>query len=225
MTEKIEIALLEEDSKQEVCWERMYQVVRPPTRGWVWRSGIWIGQEEDVAEDIVHDAVERLYKHMQRAEMGGVSPVEHPERMIIVIAHRCFLDRWRKDRRLVRFDQDNRLSLEYVVQATAVNPAEVALDIVFQGWLYVKIADIVSKRIPDKQRMALLRDLAQRMHFGHTPTSLQQAFADKGMDLERYRDWKSADKREQSQHASNLSLSYKRIEEWSNEALPLSLKS
>lgn len=217
MTEKLERTLSEGTRKREICWEKMYQVVRPLARRLVWRSGIWGGQEEDVAEDVVHDAIERLYRHMQRAEKGEVSPVEHPERMIIVIAQRCFLDRWRKDRRLVRFDSDDSLSLERVVQSAIINPAEVALDIVYQRWLYVKIADLVSKRIPDKQRIALLRDLSQRMSFGNSPTPLQKAFADKGMEFPAYQDWQGRNKREQSQHASNLSLALRQIKTWARE--------
>ncbi len=107
-------------SRREIFWNKLYTLLRPLVKHWVHNSGVssWRGQEDDVAEDIVQDAQLRLYRHMLRAEKGQVSPIEHPERMIIVIARRCFLDKWRKDRRLVRFDSDDRLSLEHVVQSS-----------------------------------------------------------------------------------------------------------
>lgn len=215
-------ALLEQNkllSRREIFWNKLYSLLRPLVKRWVYNSGVssWKGQEDDVVDDIVQEAIFRLLKYALNADRGESAPIEIPEHMVIVIARNCFIDKLRKDGRLVRYETDDRSSLEHFVKASPVDPSEIAFNHVYHAWLFIKLADFVVT-VSIKQQKALLRDLAQRMHFGQTPTPLQQAFADRGLDLRQHRNWKSVNKREQSQHASNLSLSYKKIEEWSTEA-------
>jgi DNA-directed RNA polymerase specialized sigma24 family protein len=210
-------ALLEQNkllSRREIFWNKLYSLLRPLVKRWVYGSGAtsWRGQENDVIEDIVQEAIFRLLKYAHNAEKGEAAPVEIPEHMVTVIARNCFIDKLRKDGRLVRYEADDRLSLEHVVKVRVVDPSEIAFNHVYHAWVFIKLADFVVT-ISAKQQTALLRDLSQHMYFGQTATSLQQAFADKGLDLKQHQGWKSANKREQSQHASNLSLSYKKIKE------------
>lgn len=201
-------------SRREIFWNKLYSLLRPLVKHWVYSSGIssWRGQEDDVAEDIVQEAIFRLLKYVLNADKGEAAPVEIPEHMVITIARNCFIDKIRKDGRLVRYEADDRMSLEHIIKSSTIDPSEIAFNHVYHAWLFIKLADFVVT-VSIKQQTALLRDLAQRMHFGQTPTPLQQAFADKGLDLQQHQDWKSADRREQSQYASNLSISYKKIRE------------
>ncbi len=199
---------------REILWAELYALLPPLARHWVYTAHIpsWSGQQEDIVEDIVQETIFKLLKYIQRAENGVVAPVKDMKHLAITIAHNYYRDLKRKDRRLDRFEMYDRTSLEQVVTSGAVDPSEIALDHIYQAWLFFKLADFVVS-ISIKQQTALLRDLAQRMHFGQTPTPLQQAFTAKGLDLKQHLDGKSASKREQSQYAANLSLSYKKIKE------------
>lgn len=203
----------------EIFWAELYILLRPLVKHWVYSSGVtsWRGQEDDVSEDIVQEAIYRLLKYALNADKGEAAPVEIPEHMVTVIARNCYIDKWRKDGRLVRYDTDERSSLEHLVRKRVFDPSEVAFDCVYHAWLFLKLADFVVT-VSTKQKTALLRDLAQRMHFGSSPTQLQKAFADKGMELRAYHGWQGKNKREQNQHASNLSLALRQIKKWAAEA-------
>lgn len=175
-----------------------------------------VGQQEDIVEDIVQETIFKLLKYIHRAEKGEVAPVKDMKHLAITIAHNYYRDLKRKDRRLDRIELYDRTSLEHVIKSGVVDPSEIALDCVYQAWLFFKLADFVVT-IATKQQTALLRDLAQRMYFVQELTLLQKAFADKGMDMQQHQNWKSANKRESSQHAASLSISYKKIAGWSKD--------
>ncbi len=202
-------------------WAELYTLLPPLARQWVYTAHIpsWLGQQEDIVEDIVQETIFKLLKYIHRAEKGEVAPVKDMKHLAITIARNYYRDLKRKDRRLDRFELYDRTSLEQVVKSRAVDPSKIALDRVYQAWLFFKLADFVVT-IATKQQTALLRDLAQRMYFVQELTLLQKTFADKGMDLKQHQDWKSANKRERSQHAASLSISYKKIAGWSKD-LPL----
>ncbi len=170
-------------------------------------------------QDIVQETLYKLLKYIQRAEKGEVAPVLDMQHLAIKIAHNYFHDLMRKDYRLDRFETFDRTSLEHVVKSSTIDPSEIALDHVYQAWLFCKLADFVVT-IATKQQTALLRDLAQRMGFVQELTLLQKTFADKGIDLKQHQDWKSTNRRESSNHAASLSISYKKIAGWSQD-LPL----
>jgi DNA-directed RNA polymerase specialized sigma24 family protein len=203
---------------REIFWAELYFLLRPLVKHWVCTARIssWLGQQEDLIEDIVQETIFKLLNYTQRAEKGEVAPVQNIEHLAITIARNYFRDLKRKDRRIDRFELYDRTSLEHVVKSKNVDPSEIALNHVYYAWVFMKLAEFVVT-VSTKQQTALLRDLSQRMSFGQAATLLQQVFADKGLDLKRHQDWKSSDKREQSQHAANLSLSYKKIEKWSKE--------
>jgi hypothetical protein len=64
---------------------------------------------------------------------------------------------------------------------------------------------------PDKQRRAILTDIAIRMHFGRRQTPLQQAFLEAGIDLREYRQALPSNPRERIRHAALVSYAYKRV--------------
>ncbi|MEO8971301.1 MAG: hypothetical protein ABI406_06850 [Ktedonobacteraceae bacterium] len=216
-------AATQEQSKsaadREILWADLYTLLLPFARHWVYTARIpsWLGQQEDIVEDIVQETIFKLLKYIQRAEKGEAAPVKDIKHLAITIARNYYRDLKRKDRRLDRFELYDRTSLEHVVKSSIVDPSEIALDHVYQAWLFFKLADFVVT-IAIKQQTALLRDLAQRMYFVQELTLLQKTFADKGMNLKQHQSWKGTNKREDSQHASNLSNSYKKITQWSKEA-------
>jgi len=205
---------------RESLWAELYTLLLPLVRHWVFTAHIpsWLGQQEDVVQDIAQETLYKLLKYIQRAEKGEVAPVLDMKHLAIKIARNYFLDLMRKDRRLDRFELYDRTSLEHVVKSKAIDPSEIALDQVYQAWLFCKVAEFAAT-IAAKQQTALLRDLAQHMCFMQDMTLLQKAFKEKGMDLRQHQSWKATSRQECSRHAASLSISYKKIAAWSNEAL------
>ena len=204
---------------RETLWANLSTFLLPRVKRWVYSAHIpsWLGQQEDVAQDIVQETLYKLLNYIQRAEKGEVAPVLDLQRLAIKIAHNYLRDLMRKDNRLERFEMYDRTSLEHVVKSRAIDPSEVALEQVYQAWLFCKVAEFAAI-IAAKQRTALLRDLAQHMSFMQELTLLQQAFKEKGMDFKQYQNWKATNGQERSRHAASLSISYKKITQWSKES-------
>jgi hypothetical protein len=76
---------------------------------------------------------------------------------------------------------------------------------------------MMASMICQKQRIALLIDLANRMDFDVRPTPLQKAFLEVGIRLQDYQQPIPKVPVERSRHASNTSLAYKRIQNWSRD--------
>ena len=202
----------EHNCSNEIFWQKLYSLLRPLVKRWVYSSHVpsWKGQEEDVVEDIVQEAITRLFQYSQRAERGEVVPIETIEHMIKVVALNYCRDLKRRERRLLRSIMDDRSYVEDVDDTATLDPAEIAVDKVFQEWLFEKLSrEIVN--FPKKQRNALLMDLAHRMHFAVRPTSLQRAFLRRGIRLQDFRAPAPKNPFERGRHAANLNLAYKRV--------------
>jgi hypothetical protein len=116
----------------------------------------------------------------------------------------------RKDQRLTRFPLDERMFVCQVVMSSGSDPSELAINNLFREWLYIKLSqDIV--RFPEKQRRALLVDLANLMHFDEEPTPLQQAFLNQKIRLQDFQQPLPINSVERTRHASLLSLALKRV--------------
>ena len=200
------------DLYSDATWQRLYLLLRPLVKRWVYSSHVpsWKGQEDDVVEDIVQEAITRLFQYSQRAERGEVVPIETIEHMIKVVALNYCRDLKRRERRLLRSIDDEWSYGEHVDSTNTVDPAEIAIDKVFQEWLFERLSlEII--RFPKKQRNALLIDLAHRMHFAVRPTLLQRAFLRRGIRLQDFRAPAPKNLLERGRHAANLNLAYKRV--------------
>lgn len=198
-------------------WKELYLYLLCIVKCWVRTSGVpsWHGQSDEVAEDIVQEAIYRTLKYAQSAELGLVPPIHALRRLSIVIAKNHYQDLRRREYRLVRLTQLERSSEVHVNKYDSsiynqIDIAEVALDNVFRGRLFINLSHEIVK-LPNKQRRALLIDLANRMHFGIEPTVLQQAFLNVGIQLQDYQQPLPDDPVERSQHASLLNIAYKRV--------------
>ena len=200
------------DLYSDATWQKLYLLLRPLVKRWVYSSHVpsWKGQEDDVVEDIVQEAITRLFQYSQRAERGEVVPIETIEHMIKVIALNYGRDLKRRERRLLRSIDDEWSYGEHVDSTSIVDPAEIAVDKAFQEWLFERLSLEIVK-FPKKQRNALLIDLAYRMHFAARPTSLQRAFLRRGIRLQDFRAPAPKNPLERGRHAANLNLAYKRV--------------
>ncbi|WP_376796743.1 hypothetical protein [Thermogemmatispora sp.] len=196
----------------DMPWEQLYCLLRPRVAHWVHSSSLssWSRQREEIVTDIVQETMMRLIHYARRAERGEVAPIDSLEHLSLMVAYNCFRDLWRRDHCLIYIIQHDCASQRASLLSPDPDQFEAALDRVFEEWLFSFLArEIVN--FPEKQRTALLIDLANRMHFGPQPTVLQRAFLEVGIDLQQYQRELPADPAERGRHASLLSLAYKRL--------------
>lgn len=200
------------DLRSDITWQKLSLLLRPLIKHWVYCSHVssWKGQELDIVEDILQESLFRIFKYAKKAECGEVPPIEMLEHISIVIAHNCCKDMQRKDQRLTRLSLDEQMFAHQVVMPNRSDVSEIALDNLFREWLYIKVAQDIVK-FPEKQRRALLVDLANMMHFDEEPTLLQQAFLKQKIRLQDYQQSLPMNSVERSRHASLLSVALKRV--------------
>jgi DNA-directed RNA polymerase specialized sigma24 family protein len=206
----------------DALWINLYSFLRPFIKRLVFSSGIssWRGQEEDLVEDIVQETIVRVFKCIRRAEIGEGTTIISHKALSIVIARNYYEDLRRRDKRFVRIAADDDSHGVHIILQGHLDPSEVAFNNMFIEWFYVKFS-MEAMKFSQKQRIALLIDLANRMDFDVRPTPLQKAFLEVGIQLQDYQRPISKVPVERSRHASNASLAYKRIQNWSRDNLLL----
>lgn len=194
-------------------WENLIPLLRVRIARWVCTSCrlSWTRQRHDIIEDIVGDAMVKLVAYAQRAELGTVHVIDSLEKIAAVTAFHCYVDAYRRDEKIVPLIQDTEEPWEYVVRGDDIDPSELAIENIFYELLFIQAARWIAD-LPEKQRSALLTDLANRMFFDpfHS-TPLQDALASVGIEIIDYRKPLPGDKQARARHAAHLSLAYKRL--------------
>ncbi|SRR6266699_698322 len=196
----------------DTCWIVLYSLLLPLVKRWVYSSNIcsWLGQEYDIACDIVQEAIKRTFEYVGKAKDDGIEIISL-QALSIRIAKNYYQDLRRKEYRIVHFDQEDSSPGNQIGQYNLVDPSELAFNVVYIGWLFTQIAHVVA-RFPDGTRTALLIDLASRMYFEDgQPTALQLAFLNVGIRLQDYQHLLPRDPGAKSRHASLVSIAYKRL--------------
>ncbi|MDQ2714438.1 MAG: hypothetical protein M3Z08_05980 [Chloroflexota bacterium] len=196
----------------DVAWPDLYVKLRAFALRQVYSYALptWRGQEEDLAADIVQEASRRAVERMRKAERGEAAPVQAPTHMLfVIVANHCH-DLWRRERRLVRLSTYNYSCVEEVIRDERSNFSEEATENAYRAELFSRLAHEIA-RFPKKQRLALLVDLANRMHFGNHPTPLQDAFLHEGIQLQEYQLPPSASATERGKLISLQNHAYRRI--------------
>ena len=194
----------------DALWATLYLLLLPFAKRWVYASNTfsWIGQEADVAWDIVLVTIQRTYEYTIKAQHENI-PIASLQRLSITIAKHYFQDLRRKDCRLQPLNRDGYSQVERSIH-DETNIAEVVLDKIHEEWLFHELAKEIAA-YPPKMRRAMLIDIAMRMEFDSQPTSLQDAFLDVGIRLQEYQNLLPADTAAKARHSSLVSLGYKRI--------------
>lgn len=196
----------------DATWGKLYPLLLALVKRWVYTSNVfsWVGQECDIAWDIVLTSIRRTYEYVLKAQGEGMV-ITSLERLSIVVAKNCFYDYRRKDYRLIHFDHDGSSRWEQPGGHDEVDLSEAVLEKVYEEWLFSELAREIA-RYPQKMRTAMLIDLAARMDFdANQPTPLQQAFLEAGIRLQEYQHLLPDDPIARARHASLASLGYKRI--------------
>jgi len=200
------------DLHSENTWKDLYPVLRSLARYLVYSAHVlsWRGQEEDIIEDVVQETARRLLQRAQKAERGEATSIESLPRMMATIAQNYCKDLRRHDYRLSHMPLPASPSAAYDSRDEQPHLLETVAESVYQEMLFKLLAREVAS-FPEKQRTALLVDLANRMYFDALPTPLQRAFLAVGIQLRQYRRPLPANRRERDRHAALLSYAYKRI--------------
>ncbi len=193
-------------------WKKLYPLLESLARYFVYSSHVssWQGQENDIVEDVVQETVRRMIEYARKAERGEALPIHSLKSMMRVVAQNYCKDMKRHDRRLLRIQPQDASPQLHASIRNQVSLVELGTENVYQEALFRLVAcEIVN--FPEKQRTAVLIDLANRMHFATQPTPLQAAFLEVGIDLRDYQRSLSSDPKEGSRHLSLLTHAYKRI--------------
>jgi DNA-directed RNA polymerase specialized sigma24 family protein len=208
-------------SKDSICgeamWKNIYDKLRPYIRKFIYshRFSLSKGQENDVVEDLLQEAVIRIFKYTKRVAEGRVAPIDSLERFGYIIALNVCRDWWRKERHaLLGQSLDVGEPEDALNRAWVLNPEEVALNLVYQEWIFMKVARDIA-RFPQKTRRALLIELAERTFFDAEPTPLQKAFLQQGIRLADYQGLKPADPKLRSRHNSLANQAFSRVKTFS----------
>lgn len=199
----------------EEDWGNLYLILKPRIANWVYTSRVpsWTRQRDSIIDDLVQETLVKTVAYAKRAASGSVRVIDSLEHMSATIAYHCFIDLRRRDLRLLPLIQDQSESVGYEVDELDEDLSELATNNVHHERLFIKAARWIAD-LPDKQRAALLIDLANRMYldpFELTP--LQEALASLGINMRDFQKPLPQDKQARANHAAHLSLAYKRIAE------------
>lgn len=204
------------DLQNDALWHPLYLLLLSLVKGWVYNANIpvWLGQETDVAWDIVLSAIRKTFEYALNAQQNGIA-VASLERLSIVIARNQFQDFRRKDYRLLHVDRaSGSVAMDASIFYDEDDLSEIVLERLYEAWLFSKVAKVVVM-FPLKMRQAVLIDLAWRLErygdFYGDPTPLRQAFLDEGIRLEEFLQLLPTEPAAHARHSSLVSLGYKRI--------------
>lgn len=202
-------------TKFDLCsnsWERQYAVLRRLVRKWVYSAHLplWSGEEEEVISDIVQESLCRTIARMRKAEQQEATPVNSPDFLSRAIARNLFIDIIRKDKRIVPLSQMAHSSGEETFEFELADNAEDVNEHVFHEAIFNELAPEIDN-FPNKQKFALLVDLANHTNFATNEAILRKSFLKVGVRLEDYLGWQPENSIDRTRFASLLSISYKRV--------------
>ncbi len=201
-------------------WYDLYTWLLPVVEMWVRDAGVasWRGQQHEVAEDIAHEAVTRTFSYEQRASRGEMPPIGSLRALARVIALNYLRDCRKKDRCLIRPEQESEAgSIIMMLLYSSEDAAQIALDRLLLDSIIVAVARAVAT-FPRAQKAALLTDLANitAETAGEdqcSPTRLEQALSEQGLCLKNYRRTHFDTPTERTRYASLRSIAYKRLKQ------------
>ncbi|GHO94482.1 hypothetical protein KSF_045300 [Reticulibacter mediterranei] len=193
----------------ECFWKDLYDKLRKPVTTFVHRYKVssWIGQEDDIINDIVQETVVRLHKKFLTSP-DEVFSIQNMEAFSYTVALRYCLDLRRKEKRLTRLPQEGNEVEMYAFNID--DELAKTLEAIGIQSILTDAARIIMD-IPNKQRRALLTDLARYNDFTDTPSAIELAFAKAGIQLEEYRHLLPHNQLERSRYNALVSLGYRRL--------------
>jgi len=195
-------------SEEDVFWNTVfYQRLRPVARGWAYRANVadWQGQENVIAEEIISITAVKLIQYQQVCRNTGVE-IESLEHLMMVIAHRTFLDMRRREGKHQHFSQGAGNSSEPFYLEIPHDPMLEVEDRFYEEWVLNKAARKIAS-FPPKTRASILSELA-RLSFSQ---ALDDAFRAINIRLLDYRRPRSNNPDERGRSSALRSLGLKRL--------------
>jgi DNA-directed RNA polymerase specialized sigma24 family protein len=202
-----------DDYNNDAFWEVLYPRLSTLIRGWVHTAGVatWKRQEQDLVEDIVQTAIEKIFKSLRDAREHN-EVIDSVPAWSMRIARNCFFDLIRRESRLLHFSQNEMEAEERqlpVMELLADSTLEIE-EKLYEEWAITASAKKIAT-FSTKLRQAILADLANRACFDEEPSTLQQAFLAAGIRLQDYQRAPSPDPAERGRQSALRSLAYKRV--------------
>jgi DNA-directed RNA polymerase specialized sigma24 family protein len=214
MTKQVNFPSLEELAlAHEQSWSRLYDFLRPTVTFFVCMYAVstWYGQENDLVEDVLQETAIRIYRQVQLAQSSDATPILHLESFCKTIARNYCRDLRRKEKRLEHFPEGDYSFETYIFEEVKDDPVEAIFETLFARPVIFASATLIAS-FPEKQRQALLIDLAQKNDFDAlTPSLLEEALASVNINLRAYRDKQPGEQADKARHSSLVSIAYKRL--------------
>lgn len=193
----------EPDNEQE--WRDLLVWLSSLVKMWTYSARIitWYGQEREIAAEIVQETATRAFAYIQSANRNEHAPVAYLKGFCRTTAYNIFIDRIRKEKRMIHLPSDNDVSTIETTTCELADPEEIALDHLMLEEVIVDAARAIVN-FPGKQKAALLIDLASATDFDALPSLVERALADEGIYLRDYLRSSLNDSGERSRHASLL---------------------
>ncbi len=200
----------EYDLYADATWQSLYAALQPLAKRIVYafRVPAWLGQENDIAADIVQETIRKLIERAQKAEHREALPIYALKPMLRVIAYNYGKDIRRRDQRLSRIPEGDDAIDQPLddIESTEERATENA----YREVIFTEIAAEIAS-FPAKQRQALLTDLANHMSFEMQLTPLQTAFLKVGIQLQEYQHLLPTTNDERNKYTSLLAHAYRRV--------------
>jgi DNA-directed RNA polymerase specialized sigma24 family protein len=209
--------IAEHNEQSDTNWQEIYIMLRPIAKNIVYRykAPTWLGQENDIAEDITQETVRKLFEYEQKVKRGESVPIHSLLPMMRVIAYNYGKDILRHDKHVAHRDENDAMTLYF---HDVIDVEECATENAYNEMLFNELAREIAK-FPPKQKHALLIDLAAHMSFEQQPTPLQKAFLNVDIQLQIYQEMSPITSAGYNRHTSLLAHAYKRV-----SLLPCSLE-
>ena len=193
-------------------WDELRNWLKPHILTWLYQYNLplWLGHEQDIANDILQETFIRTLNYTKRSVLTGSRPIESLESFCKTVAHNCIRDMWRKEYRIVRLTTLSESSENNIPDRFASDPSELALVHLTSRDTLVSLAHLIID-FPARQRRAILIDLAQRSDFEEESGPLHIIFLELGINLCEYKHTFPLDSVERSRHSALVSIAYKRL--------------
>ncbi len=196
----------------EQSWSQLYASLRHPVTLYVhmYAAPTWIEQRYDLIEDIIQEIATRMFRQTQLNDTHEGTPIRNIESFCHIMVRNYCRDLWRKEKRVSFFPRDAYAFDAAIMYELSEDPLEATLDDLTTNAVLIEVARIIVD-FPERQRTALLIDLARYNDFGEEPTLLEKILANVGITLRAYRGALPQTPIERGRHNASLSYAYKRL--------------
>ncbi len=206
----------ETNFSKEPQWDALYKSLTKFVKGYIASQNVscWQGQIDDLVDDIVQHSIVRLYMYLEQVKRGEAKPLLSLEWFGKTIARNYCSDLRRKDKRMIRPQQDEESGESELWLYDDNDQPEEIVEVV-SDTIAFNVAVSVIADLAAKQQTSVITDLAKYAHFedGQDQTPLEQAFDEVGINFRAYRHLLPVDPLLKGRHAASLSIGYKKVRE------------